>query len=257
MHYYKMRMSRIISAKLKQILHFIVYLAEISVFKRECLLCSAPVISHSERYLCVECREKIENRPAGMCSVCGLELGIDSSVCGGCISDPPPFDRHIAFSVYRDEIRKLILLYKLSHVEPLKHYISQLYLNIIDKGIGDNYDLVIPVPSNPGGNRPFDPVREIAKKISACHGKKLSCSNLVKNRQTLKQSSLNYRMRMGNLNNAFSVNDPGELDGMRVLLIDDVYTTGTTIKKCAVLLGKYADAVYAVTLARSSNISLR
>ncbi len=153
-------------------------------------------------------------------------------------------------------MRKLILLYKLSGIEPLKYYISGLFLEIINSSIGKEFDLIIPVPPDPGRKKVFEPVTEIAVLISKRSGVDISVGNLIKRRTTGKQSSLNYNQRLKNLNRAFIVVDPEKLKGKRVLLIDDVYTTGTTINKCSILLRKYTSAIYAVTLARSSNINL-
>jgi len=153
-------------------------------------------------------------------------------------------------------MRKLILLYKLSGIEPLKNYISDLYMNSIDEGIRKEYDIIVPVPSDPGRKKVFEPVTEIAYVISRLSGVEISIGNLIKKKTTGKQSSLNYNQRLKNLNGAFMIIHPEKIKGKRVLLIDDVYTTGTTIKKCSIVLKKFASSVYAVTLARSSNINL-
>jgi len=245
-----------VSEKIKNILYLLIHLGEISIFQKICLICSSSLFKPSERYLCEKCKEKIEKRNLQICKVCGLEICNEKSVCGECTISHPPYKRHIAFSVYKDDIRKLILLYKLSMIEPLKYYIARLYINIIDRYIGENYDLIIPVPSDPKRRKDFEPVLEIAMLIAEFSGKKISKSNLIKIKSTDKQSSLNYKKRIRNLTGAFIIRDPEELEGQRVLLIDDVYTTGTTIKRCSVLLRKHADEVYAVSLARSSNINL-
>ncbi len=92
--------------------------------------------------------------------------------------------------------------------------------------------------------------------LSKYYDKKLSAKNLVKIKNTEKQSSLNYNKRIKNLNKAFIIKDPEVLTGKKILLIDDVYTTGTTVKKCSLLLKKYSKSIYVATLARSSNIFL-
>lgn len=150
----------------------------------------------------------------------------------------------------------MILLYKLSGRENLKYYISDLYKKIIDENFKDDFDIIVPVPTDPGRKSTFKPVYEISIILSKYYDKKLSAKNLVKIKNTEKQSSLNYNKRIKNLNKAFIIKDPEVLTGKKILLIDDVYTTGTTVKKCSLLLKKYSKSIYVATLARSSNIFL-
>ena len=227
-----------------------------TVYRKKCLICSDLICDYEEGYFCLKCKEKIRGKYLNICEICSIELGNGSSICGQCEIDPPPFRRHVSYTIYKDEMRKLILLYKLSGMENLKYYISGLYKNVIDMNFKDDFDIIIPVPSDPGRKSSFKHVSEIARILSKYYGKKLSEDNLIKRHTTNRQSSLNYNKRIKNLNNAFKLTNPEELRGKSVLLIDDVYTTGTTIKKCSHLLRKKSKKVYAVTLARSSNIFL-
>ena len=246
----------VIPDHLKSFLSLIVHLVENSLFLKKCLICSIPLSSYQERYICKKCKEEIEKNEFPVCEICNIQISNGNYICGQCSLSHPPYDKHLSYNIYKDKMRKLILLYKLSGIEPLKNYISDLYMNSIDEGIRKEYDIIIPVPSDPGRKKVFEPVTEIAYVISRLSGVEISIGNLIKKKTTGKQSSLNYNQRLKNLNGAFMIIHPEKIKGKRVLLIDDVYTTGTTIKKCSIVLKKFASSVYAVTLARSSNIHL-
>lgn len=246
----------IVSDPLRSFLYFVTHIIEISLFMKKCLLCSILLSTYKDRYICRNCKEDIEKNQFFVCKICNVQISKGNSVCGQCSLCHPPYDKHFSYNIYKDKMRKLILLYKLSGVEPLKNYIARLYTEIIDNNIGKDYDIIIPVPSDPGRKKIFQPVTEIAYVISGLTGIEISTGNLIKKKSTGKQSSLNYNQRLKNLNGVFMINYPEKLKGKRVLLVDDVYTTGTTINKCSIVLKKYSSAVYAVTLARSSNINL-
>ena len=248
---------RIVPGHLKSFLSLIFHIVENSIFLKKCLICSILLSSCQERYICKKCKEEIEKNEFPVCEICNIQISNGNSICGQCSLCLPSYNRHISYSIYKEKMRKLILLYKLSGIEPLKNYIAGLYMEIIDMKVREEYDIIIPVPSDPGRKKVFEPVTEIACVISRLSGVEVSLGNLIKKKTTGKQSSLNYTQRLKNLNGAFRINHPEKLKGKRVLLIDDVYTTGTTINKCSIMLKKYTSAVYAVTLARSSNINLQ
>lgn len=241
---------------LKKLIFVLVNIITNSLYQKRCLICSALICDVEEGNFCLKCKENIRGKDLNVCEICSIELPGGNRVCGQCEIDPPPFIKHVSYSIYKGELRKMILLYKLSGMDNLKHYISGLYKKVIEKNFEDGFDIIIPVPSDPGRSRPFKPVSEIARILSKHYGWKLSESNLIKRKSTERQSSLSYSKRIKNLNGIFKVTDPEELKGKKVLLIDDVYTTGTTIKKCSILLKKYSGSVNVVTLARSSNIFL-
>lgn len=110
------------------------------------------------------------------------------------------------------------------------------------------YDCVVPVP--PSGRRPYNPPGLLAKELAAALGLPLAADALYKKRQTARQESLDRAGRLGNLAGAFAVR-PGRLaENSRVLLVDDVVTTGATLTACAAALRKAGAAeVFAVCLA--------
>ncbi|MEN8153773.1 MAG: hypothetical protein ABFR75_07095 [Acidobacteriota bacterium] len=115
-------------------------------------------------------------------------------------------------------------------------------------------DLIIPVPPDRGRLREYDTVLEIARVISKRTGINMVNNILIKKKTTLPQAGLGYNKRIKNLNGAFDIQNGELLKGMNILLIDDVFTTGTTIIKCSKVLSRFSGDIYAVTLAMSMNI---
>jgi ComF family protein len=187
-----------------------------------------------------------------VCGHCGRPLRNNSHRCGECLLYPPPFRKHISYGGYEEELKELILKFKYGNVEKLKHLLAGYYIEIFYKKIDEPFDFIIPVPPDKGRKREFDPVLEIAKILSKQLGMKLLIHHLVKIKKTQPQAGLTRSQRLNNLNGAFKLtNTTPSLNGKKILLIDDVYTTGTTVKKCTDLLTKEDADVVALTLARS------
>jgi len=114
-------------------------------------------------------------------------------------------------------------------------------------------DMVVPVPLHAdrlrqrGFNQSLLICRGIAKTLKAG----ISYGNLVRARATPPQVNLKARERAENLKGAFALRDAAAFKGKRILLVDDVYTTGATIKECSKVMKKAGAEVYALTLARA------
>jgi ComF family protein len=142
-------------------------------------------------------------------------------------------------------------MYKYKGIEKLKRLFVDYYIELFHEKINENFDYIVPVPPDRGRKRELNPILEISKILSRRLGIPLSSGNLVKVKQTLPQAGLTRAQRITNLDGAFKLKHPDKIKGKKLLLIDDVYTTGTTINKCAQLLFKQKADVVALTLARS------
>jgi ComF family protein len=114
--------------------------------------------------------------------------------------------------------------------------------------------LIVPVPLHPkklrerGFNQSLILAREISKKFTVS----LDFMTLRRHINTEPQISLGKKERESNVHGVFSVTDPGKIKGQRIVLVDDVYTSGSTVKECArVLMKNKAAAVAVITLARA------
>jgi ComF family protein len=120
-------------------------------------------------------------------------------------------------------------------------------------------DVVIPVPLHTSRlrEREFNQSLLLADQVATHLHLPLSFTNLVRTVSSEPQSTLSRKERIKNLRQAFTVRQPQSLAQKRILLIDDVFTTGTTVNECAkVLRNAGAEAVFVLTLARTVESSV-
>jgi ComF family protein len=130
-------------------------------------------------------------------------------------------------------------------------------INALPGGI--DVDVIIPVPLHPSRlrAREFNQSLLLADQLSRHLALPVSATNLVRSTATDPQTTLTRQARLQNLRKAFEVRSPQSLAGKRILLVDDVFTTGTTLNECAKALRKAGSGpVFALTLARTIDTSL-
>lgn len=195
------------------------------------------------------------------------ERAADSAqvLCGPCRSSDGGFDIARTYAIYRDNLRLLILQLKFRRRERLGKrlgaLLGQAWKKLDGVDIGDP-PLVVPVPlfQSRERERGFNQAlllaeglrRHVAKQSG---GTKLRIERglLVRTRPTRPQAGLRFRARRENVRGAFAVAKPGSVLGRRIVLVDDVMTTGSTLSACASALKKAgANKVFALALARAT-----
>jgi len=159
-------------------------------------------------------------------------------------------DTAYSFGSYEGALRKLIHLFKYGKVESLAAPLSRLLIRALP--VEQRFDAVIAMPMHwrKRWERGFNQAELLARPIVRRYGLKLA-NNLRRARYTTAQAGLSESNRQANAKNSFSLRRPEELRGKRILLVDDVFTTGATLRAAAAAL-KQAGAVHvsALTLAR-------
>ena len=232
---------------------------------RMCLFCGVPVGETAAVAVCPDCEAQIEWVASPLCTCCGRVFesreGADR-VCGDCQSDPPPFARARAAVIYEgpsdDALKKRPVLEaitrfkfsrQLAFLPVMQHWLqSPLCLELVAAA-----DLLAPVPLHPKRikNRGFNQSLLLAQ---AFPGAAVAREALIRTRHTMPQVGLNPKERQDNVKGAFAVSDPPRVKGKSVLLIDYLYTTGSTVKECARVLRKAgARRVEVLTVARVSH----
>lgn len=223
---------------------------------RMCLFCGVPVGETAVVAVCPECEARITWVASPLCTCCGRVFtsrdGADR-VCGDCQTDPPPFARARAAALYDGPAAEAITRFKFSrHLAflPVMHNWLQrpICLELVAAA-----DLLAPVPLHPKRikNRGFNQSLLLAQGFP---GAVVAREALVRTRHTPPQVGLNPKERQENVKRAFAVTDPARVKGKSVLLIDDLYTTGSTVKECARVLRKAgASRVEVLTVARVSH----
>jgi ComF family protein len=154
-------------------------------------------------------------------------------------------------------LQEAICLFKFRGKVALAPALAQLMVDRLP--LFDSVDLVIPVPLHPKRlrEREFNQSLLLADRIARRLGLPLSYANLVRIAPAPAQTTLSRKRRLKNLRGAFAVRRPDAIAGKRILLIDDVFTTGATVNECAKTLRKAgAGDVFALTLARTVDTNL-
>lgn len=174
----------------------------------------------------------------------------EHDLCTVCRESQVNFDAAYSYGSYDGPLRDLIHLFKYSGIESMAGPLSRLMVRALPRD--ERFDLVLPVPMHwlKRWRRGFNQAELLAKPVARHLGVPLT-RNLCRKRRGHVQAGLNHAERLENLKNVFSVSAPGALAGKRVLLIDDVFTTGATLRAAAgVLREAGALRICAMTLAR-------
>jgi ComF family protein len=186
--------------------------------------------------------------------------------CLLCQRIDPPFERAVAYGSHAGGLRDLIHVLKFEQVRPAAAVLGRVLAETIadlEKAMPVGTIVVVPAPLHAGkqAQRGFNQAEMIArsalKQLSRPNPKRfdLSTGVLRRERNTESQIGLTSHQRRENLRGAFAVSDPARIVNRDVLLIDDVYTTGTTASECArVLLRAGAARVWVATVARTLKI---
>lgn len=192
------------------------------------------------------------------CEICGFPFDYDvgSGIhCGDCIARPPAYDRARAAFIYNDSSRRLVLGFKHGgRTEGLSMFAAQM--RRAGRLFWDDADYLIPVPHHPSRliRRRFNQSALLARALSRLVKPVFAPDILFRNRATASQGGQTVKGRFRNVQGAFTVPEKArdQLAGRRVVLIDDVMTTGATLQSCARTLKRAGAAhIDVVTLART------
>ncbi len=194
---------------------------------------------------------------APFCKTCGLPFAFDmadGSLCAACLEREPLFTQARAAVVYNDASRQLVLDFKYGD---RLHAVHTFVPWILRAGAGliTQTDIIVPVPLHTKRlrERRFNQSAILAQEIAKRTNKLCLPDALHRTRATLPQKGLSHAMRDKNVRGAFAAKprQAGKIEGARILLIDDVYTTGATLNACAkALLDADAKEVNVLTIAR-------
>lgn len=226
------------------------------VYPPRCSLCGIAQVCSGTN--CGEQIERIAPQIEQACERCGAPVGpyLDTSQgCSYCKNERFLFSRAIALGKYQGPLRELILKLKLNHgphlggeLGNLLYYRNQKTFDKLDS------DLIIPVPLNWTArlHRSHNPASIIAEALSRRLQAKYSGNILAKRKRTAAQASLTPSNRRKNLRSAFEIRRQKQVVGQKILLVDDVMTTGSTANAVSrVLLDAGAKEINVAVIARA------
>jgi ComF family protein len=212
------------------------------LYPRICLACHADLSRTDRNYLCGPCEEALPRFGPEACPRCGQGLGPgapDVSRCPDCRHRAPAFDGASAWGPYRDALRDLVLQLKFGGERVLADELGRLLGARLaaDPRFGD-VDVLVPVPLDPAteGDRGYNQSALLAEALGRRLGRPVETHALAKARATAPQATLDAARRAENVAGAFAAARPDGLRGRRVLLVDDVMTTGATASEAATVL---------------------
>ena len=221
-----------------------------------CTICSANV--GDREYLCDDCGSKLTRIVAPFCETCSEPFSgaIDGFfTCANCAHRTLHFQSAVAAYRSRGIVRRVVHDFKYGRQVHLRHLVGEwLQTAFEDERLRDiPFDLLVPVPLHPARERErgFNQAALIAELAGKSRG--IACKSVMeRTRYTTTQTAFDRAERMENLHGAFRLRKNGDVRGLRVLLVDDVLTTGATLSECARVLKKAgASVVYAATAARA------
>jgi len=243
------------------------------LFPSNCRICGLPLLNISRLPVCPECLAQIHPVEGSVCSICGervLSSYANSDEeglrrCPICRRIERSFERAVAYGSYDGGLRELVHLLKYNGVRPAAQVLGRMLaeaLAILEPAFAHDPVLVIPVPLFRGKarRRGFNQAELIAR--GALKVRPIPCrlqlapNILTRTRDTHTQIGLTSHQRRENLRGAFAVSRAQEVTGREVVLVDDVYTTGTTASECARVLRKAgASKVWVATVARTLKLA--
>jgi ComF family protein len=203
---------------------------------RRCPVCGRAVDGDGP---CPDCARDLAPRLGGFCPGCGTLFENENeppATCFDCRDDPRPWDRMYFHGKYEGTLRYLILTYKFSGQLGQGRALHRLLREVYLRGREDAGEekLVVPVPLHPKRLmfRGFNQSLEFARALSGLPGLTLCPGGLRRIRNTTPQAGLSQKERLTNLKNAFEA-APGLVAGKKIILVDDVATTGSTLEHTA------------------------
>lgn len=223
------------------------------LFPPLCMACRAPV---GEAGFCAACWSGIAFLDGPGCACCGLPFPValeGINHCAACLASPPAFDSARAILAYDEKSRGAILALKHADRLDLVPGFARWLARVGAAARGD-CDLVVPVPLHPGRlwRRRYNQSAELARRLARDWNMPFDPFALVRSRATASQGEMpSAKARRRNVLRAFQVPRPAAVAGRRILLLDDVLTTGATVQACARALKRAGAArVHVLALAR-------
>ena len=228
------------------------------IFPSRCVVCGI-VLSNNERIrICSECLSRTGFVKAPICSCCGLPFVNyegTNHLCGECTSSKQYFSVARSVGKFEEPLLDVIHQFKYKGKIAVGETLGRLMAEFeYDSFSIEGYSLILPVPLHQRRlkERGFNQSVILAREIAMRYSIHLDFGTLKRTIHTKPQTGLGKKQRSTNVKGVFEVTDSGRIDGERVVLIDDVYTTGSTVRECArVLVKSGVEEVAVLTLARA------
>ena len=231
-------------------------------FPAGCRICEQLLTRASRVPICEECLDSFRRMPEKACEICGqpmpgfMTVVGERLVCRLCGDKTYAFDRARSYAIYDGALVRAILLLKFERIGPLGAWFAERLAEIARREGGSlAADVVVPVPLHRDRERDrgYNQADLIAKPLARRLGLPHKAVLLVRTRPRPDKQVLSLEERWESVRGAFATRPGSQVDNKRVLLVDDVLTTGATLDACArALLDAGAKSVIGLTVARAA-----
>jgi len=225
-----------------------------------CRICRDPLVTSVRIPVCGVCLDRIPRMQEPICTVCGrfFPSGVPSNEgepkCQLCRRGIYAFDQARSFAIYENEAVKAITLLKYEAISPLGDWFAAGLAELVTRRPDmPAFDVVVPVPLHAArqAERGYNQAELIARPLARRLGLPMSSCLLVRTRPRPDKLRLSRKERWRIVRGAYSTRLGSQVDNLRVLLVDDVFTTGATLDACSRALKRAgAVAVLGLTAAR-------
>jgi competence protein ComFC len=209
------------------------------VYPACCILCKNNLgpLEKTHR-LCFACQGQLQKNHPPFCRHCSRPLeNPNHRICRNCQDTTLDFDQAWCAFLFNEPMQKLLHLFKYGHKTSLRHFFSDGILSFIkDYGLDlQNYDLIVPIPLHPTRlrERGYNQSALIADMIAAELNIPVDNNHLTRIRHTPNQARLSQKERWTNIQAAFKIKPHNNFRQKNILLVDDLYTTGSTVSQAA------------------------
>ena len=221
------------------------------IYPPRCILCQE-IIPIKNNYICKKCSYEDYLIKGNRCEKCSRQIvNTSKKLCKDCENQNHSYEKGFALFEYKGKIKGALYRLKYAREKEVGKALGNLIVKYYKNEIKNSkIDLIIPVPIHPSKirKRGYNQAQVIAKQISKDFKIPLRNDILIRIRNTRPQSKLSKKQRANNLVGAFSLNKPIDKSVKNILIIDDIYTTGSTIENCSKILKQNADIkIYFVT----------
>jgi ComF family protein len=208
----------------------------IALLAQDCLLCAA---TSDQDILCRACAADLPRLQQPLCPRCALPTA-NGEICGRCLARPPNYDSTLAVYRYDFPLDKLVQSFKYGHRLALGAYFGR---QLAASSMPIVADVIIPLPLHPERlcERGFNQALELARPVSKAWQVPIDATSCKRSRNTPAQADLPWGERVKNIRGAFHCS--ADFSGKRIILVDDVMTTGSSLDECARTLKLHGAAV--------------
>lgn len=220
-------------------------------YPRRCVLCGEPLLPGlSPAYpLCTACSNSLQSIQARKrCTICSRPLISETNLCMYCRKRSFSFESNRSVYQYQDEIKELIYRYKFKYKLDLAHLFAEKLYTLYTTAFRDVPVVPVPAARETIRKRGFDHIQHITLLMKKKYG--ITSCSLLKKKKTTPQKKLDPQRRLSNLQGNIELKPINNTLPKSAVLVDDVFTTGSTLSVCAsVLINAGISSVFCITIA--------